>query len=491
MTPMPSLRPALLALACAACVDSPRVLDVVARTVPDTTDDIAAYHVRVESRGVVRCQAFDEATIALPTDRASDGDRVVVTAVDGGGAVLAVGDTTVDGDDLRVELTAAERALPRSIEANRSLAAGGPEAGRQLALGEHGLAAVVWHEPGNEYRLLGRVVNGPPGGLDHGLATSADLRLAQPAIAGLPDGFVAAWSDDDAAIRVHGLGRDLEPLFPYGDMPLAAASEDRRALAPTLIAAGDRVLALWNDTLRGELAGRVGVRWIDADGNPVGDTRHLADLTAFQHSATAAALPSGDLVLGWLEDDRGGGIGSTRLRLARMPADGGPDLASAVTVDLAGATVDTFALAPLGDRLAVAWDIDGGTMHLALFDAALRQVGAVVDLERPHQVRQVALVRHGDGLLLAWVERGPNLVHTAWLRWLGPDGLPVGPARPASLIAGGDQRHLSIAANRTGAAFVAWEQIAAPDRDGGIVGRPIAPDDTTAAPAPCNAPGAP
>jgi hypothetical protein len=147
-------------------------------------------------------------------------------------------------------------------------------------------------------------------------------------------------------------------------------------------------------------------------------------------------------------------------------------------------------MAAVGDRLAVAWSTDGGTLHLALFDAALGQVGPAVALDHQHQVVQAALVAHGDGLLLAWVERSPALIHTGWLRWLGPDGAPTGPARPASVIPGGDQRHLGVAAS-AGQAFVAWEQRPAPNRDGGILGRPIAPDDTEAAPAPCTAPGAP
>jgi hypothetical protein len=82
------VRTALLALTCAACVDAPRVVDIAARTVPDATEAIAALHVRVASLDVVRCQAFTEWPIALPADRAADGDRLTVTAVDRGGEVL-------------------------------------------------------------------------------------------------------------------------------------------------------------------------------------------------------------------------------------------------------------------------------------------------------------------------------------------------------------------------------------------------------------------
>lgn len=484
------VRTALVAITCAACVDAPRVVDIEARTVPDATDAIAALHLRVASRDVVRCQAFAEWPVALPADRAADGDRLTVTAVDGSGAVLAVGDTSVDGDDLTVALTAVERPLPRSIEPNRELAAGGGEAGRQLAMTDDGTAAVVWIEPNHESTLLGRVVNGPPGALDHGLVDSADRTRDQPVIAASGEGFVTAWSLGDAAIRVHGLGADLAPLAPYGDLPLTEAAEGRQTVAPTLIAADGRVLALWYDRVRATRAGRVGLRWVTADGTPDGEPSYLGDEAALQHSATAAPLASGAVVLGWLEDATETST-ETRLRLTRMPAGAGPDLGSAITVEAAGFKVDTFALAGLGDRLAVAWSTDGGTLHLALFDAALGQVGPALALAYQHQVVQAALVAQGDGFLLAWVERSPAGVHTGWLRWLGPDGAPRGPARPASIIPGGDQRHLSVAASPAGQAFVAWEQKPAPNRDGGILGRPIALDDTAAGPAPCTAPGAP
>jgi hypothetical protein len=481
---------AALAATLAACVSEPRVLRVSAG------DELAAvaYDVRLERGDAARCERFAADEIALPDDRVAAGDHIVVTAVDAAGAPTGVGELIVDDGDLAIALTAVERPVPRGISDGSLLSPDGRSAGRQLAVTPSGAVAAVWHDRNHDLLLLGRRLDGPRDSLDRGLPTIIDDNRASPAIAPIGERFATAWTLRQREVRAHVLDADLAPINPYGDMPIFEAAEGDILLDPQLIPAGDRVLAVWTVIGPGQFTqGRLGTRWLSIvdDAIEVGPVAFLGEPGAKQYGAAGAMLPSGDVVIGWVEDPS---PVTFEIRLARVPRDGAPLLAGAVTLDVAGDLVNTLAMAPAGDQVAVAWSTvgrGGSSIHLARVDAALAVVGDVIDLGRQQPAGQIALASRGAvGLVAAWWEQSPSGVATTWLRWLGPDGVPAGPPRRAGLVPGGDQRTVSVAANAADVVAVVWQQGAAPDRDAGIVGRLVRSSDSSAAPAPCQVPAA-